>query len=609
MQGRPIPPFLRRLSPVRPWFVEIGPKAARQDLLAGLTNAAVVLPQGIAFAIIAGLPPQHGLYTAIVVTVVAAFFGSSRVMVSGPTTAISAVMFATLSVMAVPGSEAYVALALALTLLVGVLQLAAGLLGAGAIIAFISHSVIVGFTAAAAMLIAASQLAPALGLPGQSGEALHRLLETVALLPDAEPVALVLAAATLALLIGLGRLSRRVPAFLVALGAAALLGWVIDAPARGVAMFTPLQSITPQLAIPMIDGATLAAMMPGAVAIAFVGLLEAVSIGRSFAIRREERYDSDQEMVGQGLSNIVGSFLQSYAGSGSFTRSGLNAESGAQTPLAAISSAGFLIVLLLIFAPFVEYVPVPAMAAIILYVAWRLVDLDEIRHIVGSSRSETVILLATFATGVLSELNFAIIVGAFASLSAFLYQSARPIVAVGAPAELGGRRAFANAHALGLDQCPQISMTRLEGPLFFASVEHVEHEFRRIELHDGVKTRILSLKGTGKIDLAGADFLLKEIRRARRHGLDFHLIAANPAIVDALRRLGVLDALGPDRFHAHKSDAIRVAVAQAKGPICARCTLRVYHECAGKPGAKEHAARDAEPGPRSPRPSMKGETR
>ncbi|WP_254050122.1 SulP family inorganic anion transporter [Limimaricola cinnabarinus] len=574
-----------RLDPRRPWFAEVDRAALRHDLLAGLTNATVVLPQGIAFAIIAGLPPRYGLYTAIVVTLVAAFWGSSRVMVSGPTTAISAVLFATLGALALPGSAEYVALALTLTLMVGALQLAAGLLGAGAIIAFISHSVIIGFTAAAALLIAATQLAPALGLPAQGGDALQRLTGTFSALPDTAPLALLISIGTLAVLLGLGRLDRRIPAYMIALAGAGLLGWAIDAEARGVAMFAPLGMITPAFRAPDLDPAMVMTMIPGAVAIAFVGLLEAISIGRAFAIRREERYDADQEMVGQGLSNMIGSLFQCYAGSGSFTRSGLNAESGARTPLAAIFAAGFLLVLLVLVAPLVRYIPVPAMAAIILHVAWRLVDLAEIRHIIATSRSETVILLATFGTGVISELTFAIMVGAFASLAAFLYQSARPIVAVGAPVtEPGGRRAFANAHLRGLDQCPQISMTRLEGPLFFASVEHVERELRRIDARDGAKTRILSLKGTGKIDLAGADFILKEARRARRMGLGFLLIAANPEIIDVLRRLGVLDALGARNVHAHKSDAIREAVAQARDTVCARCSLRVYHECAGKPG-------------------------
>ncbi len=200
---------LGRLSPVRPWFRGQSPASLKADALAGLTNATIVLPQGVAFAIIAGLPPEYGLFTAIIVTIVAALWGSSRVMVSGPTTAISAVLFASLSGFAFPGSETYIALALVLTFLVGVLQLAAGLAGLGGLIAFISHSVIVGFTAAAAVLIAVSQLGPALGLAAGTGGVLDRLTEIAAGIGAVNASAVIISAATLVSLIISTRVSRR----------------------------------------------------------------------------------------------------------------------------------------------------------------------------------------------------------------------------------------------------------------------------------------------------------------------------------------------------------------------------------------------------------------
>ncbi|WCR10712.1 SulP family inorganic anion transporter [Paracoccus stylophorae] len=582
--------ILRRLSPVRPWFRNRTAASWKADAYAGLTNATIVLPQGVAFAIIAGLPPEYGLFTAIIVTVVAALWGSSQVMVSGPTTAISAVLFASLSGLAIPGSETYIALALVLTFLVGVLQLSAGLAGLGGLIAFISHSVIVGFTAAAAVLIAVSQLGPALGLPGGTGGVLHRLTGIGADIGAVNPNAVIIAGVTLVSLIILARISRRLPGYIIALVVGSLTAIALGAEASGVAMFAPLDAALPRFGAPALDMDTIGTLLPAAVAVAFVGLLEAISIGKSFAIRRGETYDSNQEMVGQGLSNLTGSFFQCYAGSGSFTRSGLNAESGATSPMSAIFAAGFLAVLLVLLAPFVRFVPVPAMAAIILYVAWKLINVAEIRHIVATSRSETFILGATFLTGILSELDFAILVGVVASLSVFLNKSAHPLVAVGAPTEVNGRRVFRNAEKFDLPQCPQIRFVRIEGPLFFASVEHVEREFRRMEEKDGFKTCILNLKGVGKIDLAGADFILSEARRARAHGQDLRLIAANPEVLTVLERLHCLDVLGPENVHPHKSDAIRPAVAAAADSICASCDIRCFRECRDKPGAERHAA-------------------
>lgn len=578
---------LQYLSFNRPWLHDTGKDGFKADAIAGLTNATIVLPQGVAFAIIAGLPPEYGLFTAIIVTAVAAFWGSSRVMVSGPTTAISAVLFASLSSLALPGSETYIALALLLTLMVGVLQLAAGLAGLGGLIAFISHSVIVGFTAAAAVLIGVSQLGPALGLDSSEGGVLHRMLHIATHIGDLNLDAVIIAGVTLVSVVACTKISRRLPHYIIGLALGALTGHLLGAQDSGVKMFEPLGAIMPSLRAPDLDFATMSSLLPAAAAVACVGLLEAISIGKSFAIRRGDPYDSNQEMVGQGLSNMTGSFFQCYAGSGSFTRSGLNAESGAASPMSAIFAAGFLSVLLVLLAPYVRYVPVPAMAAIIIFVAVKLINISEIKHVLVTSRSETFILAATFLTGVFSELDFAILVGIVTSLSVFLNKSAHPVVAVGAPTLVKNRRVFMNAELHGLPECLQIRFIRIEGPLFFASIEHIERAFRRMEAKDGCKTCILNLKGVGKIDLAGADFIVSEAQRARNHGHDLHLIAANPSVLNVLRRLNCLDVLGEGNVHAHKSEAIAANVTLASDAICATCTVRCFEECGDKANAAQ----------------------
>lgn len=583
---------LRRLVPVRPWMTRVDRCTVRADAMAGLTGATIVLPQGIAFAVIAGLPPEYGLFTAMIVPIVAAIWGSSMVMVSGPTTAISAVLFATLAPLAPPGTPEYVTLALTLTLLVGAMQLAAGLSGLGELIAFISHSVIVGFTAAAALLIFVSQLGPSLGLSSSEGGVLPRLFDMARQLDQMEPMAIIIAAVTLGTILLATRMNRRLPSYIIALVVGSLAGYLLQATERGIAHFAPLGAVVPSFALPQLQVESLGALLPGAAAVAFVGLLEAISIGKSFASRRQERFDSNQEIVGQGLSNFVGSMFQCYAGSGSFTRSGLNADSGAKTPLSAIFAAGFLFLLLIAVSPLVAYVPVPAMSAIILYVALKLINHREIRHIVTTSRSETMILLLTFVTGVVSELDFAILAGVVASLAVFLSKSAHPLVAVGAPTEVGGRRVFLNAHHYDLPQCPQISMTRLEGPLFFGSVEHVERRFRQLDARDGAKTRIFNLRGVGRIDLSGADFVLEEVRRARAQGHDLHLIAKHPDILRTLDRLHCREMLGPNHIHGTKAEAIEAAVAAARDDICARCRLRIFRECADKPKPDEDTDRE-----------------
>ena len=317
---------------------------------------------------------------------------------------------------------------------------------------------------------------------------------------------------------------------------------------------------------------------------ASVVLLEAISIGRSFAMRRRERYDSNQEIIGQGLSNVTAGFFQAYAGSGSFTRSALNAESGAKTPMSAMFAAGFLVMLLLIVAPFIDRIPKPAMAGIIVYVAWRLISFSEIRHILRSSRSETLILGLAFLAGIATELENALFVGVVASLMVFLNRSAHPHVAAISPIIHNGRRLMRGVMFHDLKQCPQISVLRLEGPLFFGSVEHVETTFRRYEmLFPDRKFKVLALKGMGKIDLAGVDFLVDEIRRSRAEGGDFHIAVAFSETVKALDRMKLFDVLGKSNLHLSKAVAISAAVDQVDPDICAKCEIRAYIECSGKP--------------------------
>ncbi|MFA3919437.1 SulP family inorganic anion transporter [Ruegeria hyattellae] len=581
-----MPRRVRRMFTLnRPWFATVGRDTMRDDAMAGLTNAAIVLPQGVAFAVIAGLPPQYGLFTAMITPIIAAIWGSSVVMVSGPTTAISAVLFATLTEITPAGTPAYVELALGMTIIVGLMQLAAGIAQIGALISFISHSVIIGFTAAAALLIAVSQLADVLGLtvdPG--GSVFARLYRVYAGLDQTNLTALAISGSTLATVIVIPKINKRLPAYIVALLVGSVTGYALGAPDHGIQMFSSLPSIVPSLTVPGLDFSTTMQLVPGAATIAFVGLLEAISIGRSFALRRGDAYDANQEIVGQGLSNAIGGFFQAYAGSGSFTRSALNAESGARTPLAAIFAAAFLLIMLFLLSPFVQYIPVPAMGGIILYIAWRLINAEEIRHIITSSRSETAILLATFLTGIATQLDFAIIVGVICSLFFFLRKSSLPWVGVMSPATYRGVRSFRNARLYNLKQCPQIAAIRIEGPLFFASIEHVEHEFRNAEAEAGERPIVaLTLRSVGDIDLSGADFLVKEIETCRKRGGDLHLVATYLPLLRTLARTHVLEILGKQNLHASKYSAVAAAVEQADEEICRNCHIRSYFECKGKP--------------------------
>jgi len=392
------------LFPARQWAAQVTAKSLRTDAFAGFTNAAIVLPQGVAFATIAGLPPEYGLYTAMITAVIAALMGSSMIMISGPTTAISAVLFATLSEVAEPGSARYIELALMLTVMVGIFQMAGGIGKLGGLVSFVSHSVMTAFTAAAALLIMVSQLAGALGVHVErGGNVVERVWRLGEHFVEVNSYAVLISAVTLISAVALAKLAPRLPGFLVALVIGSALAYFIDASSHGVAMVGALPNDLPNLHMPDIHYSDIGMLAPGAAAIALVGLLEAISIGRAFAVRRKEEFDANQEMVGQGLSNTIGGFFQCYAGSGSFTRSGVNATAGAMTPLSGVFASALLALILLFVAPLVAYIPVPAMAGLILFVAWKLIDVAELRHILGTRCAETVILCLTLAAGLLCQ--------------------------------------------------------------------------------------------------------------------------------------------------------------------------------------------------------------
>lgn len=566
-------PFLK-------WRGRITTRNIRSDLVAGLTNAAVVLPQGVAFAAIAGLPPEYGLYTAMVTPIVAALFGSSIVMISGPTTAISAVVFAALSQHFPPESAPYIYAALVLTLMVGVIQLCFAAAQLGRLAAFVSHSVMIGFTAAAAVLIGVSQLRGALGVETERGGSVLERLQNLASASShgIDWRTLLIAAVTIFVTLMAPKIHRQLPGFLLALVAGTLLSLAVGS--EGLATIGALPSVLPSFSpvFPSIEQAQILA--ESAFAIALIGLLEAVAIGRAFAARTDAPFSANQEIVGQGLSNVVGSMFQAYPGSGSFTRSGLNFESGAKTPLSAIFASIGLVIILFAIAPLVKYIPIAAMSGLIIVVAIRLIDVVEIRHIVTTSRSETMILVVTFLIGVFIELELAIYVGVMLSLGTFILRTMQPHFVIDVPDTSLRQRTFRNAEVFNLPECPQLLMISCHGPLYFGSSAMLEALFRRIAAErPNQKALLVNLKSVGDIDLTGVDAIIKECKRRRGLGGDLFVVARAVHFKQRLEKLGLNEAIGGDHIFPDKFVAIATIVPTLEKTICDTCKTRIFHEC------------------------------
>ena len=572
-------PIWSRIFPFLRWWPLVNRQTLKADLIAGLTGAVVVLPQGVAFAMIAGLPPVYGLYTAMVPPIIAALFGSSRHLISGPTTAISIVVFTTVAKFAEPGSAKFVQMALTLTFLGGVYQLALGLARMGALVNFISHSVVVGFTAGAAVLIATSQLKHYFGMQIPSGESfLHTWRDIFQQIDDANLYVTGIATVTLVCLILLTTWRPKWPVMLIGMVIGSVVALFIGAEAKDIKLVGELPQHLPPLSMPDLHLAAIKQLGSAALAVAMLGLVEAVSIARSVASKSGQRIDGSQEFVGQGLSNVVGSFFSSYASSGSFTRSGLNYTAGAVTPMSAVFAALSLALIVLLVAPLAAPLPIATMAAVLLVVAWRLIDFHHFKTILTTSKRETAVLLTTFFATLFVELEFAIYVGVMLSLIIYLMRTSQPAVVARVPDPDSPNRHLVTDPKL--PECPQLKIVRIDGSLFFGAVDHVQGEFQRFLAEDPDQKHLMIIgNGINFIDIAGAEMLVQEAKRRRHLGGGMYLIKVKEEACRILKRGGFVDELGNEHIFVTKTDAIQTIFKRLDRCICERCDKRIFLEC------------------------------
>ncbi|CAK0746287.1 sulfate permease, SulP family [Gammaproteobacteria bacterium] len=584
------PAWLFVIFPFLRWWGQVSRTTIKADLLAGLTGAVVVLPQGVAFATIAGMPPEYGLYAGMVPAIVAALWGSSWHLVSGPTTAASIVLFSGLSALAEPGSADYVRLALTLTFMVGVLELGMGLARLGALINFASHSVVVGFTAGAAFLIAANQIKNFFGINIPRGLHFHEIFGTLLLnIGHLNPLVTTVGIATITLGLVVRYWFPRIPYMIVAMVGGSLIAFafnkVLGVEHTGISTVGSLPGGLPPLSLPDLSFETIRQLAPVVLATSLFALTEAVSIARSLGARANQHIDGNQEFIGQGLSNIVGSFFSGYVATGSFNRSGLNFQSGARTPLAAVAAGIFLAGVVALVAPLAAYLPNAAMAAILFLVAWGLIDFHAIRNIIRTSDSETVVLAVTFLSTLFLQLEFAILSGMLLSLGLYLNRTSRPNLISRVPdPNSPGRDFITNTN---LPECPQFKLARLDGSLFFGAVSHVAESLKLMEdQNPGQKHIAISATGVNFIDVAGAELLANEANRRRNIGGGLYLIRTKPEVHETLRRGGYLEIIGAENLLSGKTETIAHVVAKLDPEICATCKVRIFRECARKSGAQ-----------------------
>lgn len=570
------------LQPVR-LFKSYDRNNLRPDLVAGLTLAIILLPQAIAFALVAELPPEMGLYTAIVAAVVAGLWGSSNQVYTGPSNAISLLVLSVLLTVANPGTPEFIVGAGLIALMAGVLQLSMGLARLGVLVNFVSHSVIVGFTAGAGVLIAVNQMRHLLGLQFSSETLLETAHNVIIHLPEINLPTTLLGMGTIGLIVLLRKLNPKLPGPFISMAVASLVVFVFGLADMGVAVIGQLPGALPPLAdLPLLDLNFISRLSTGALAIGAIGLVQTSAIGRSIATQTGQRLDSNQEFVGQGLANCAVGLLSGYPAAGSFASSAVNFRAGARTRFSAIFSSLFVLISLFFLGPLAAYLPRAALAGVLMVTAYGMVDRAEFARIWQGTRGDALIMLATFLGTLFLDIQFAVLVGILLSFAYYIMKTSVPHVFPVLPD--AAFRHFVRQQP-GQSPCAQLGIIKISGDLYFGAVNHVEEAVNQ-QLTDNPEQRFLLLRmqGVNHCDFSGIHMLEALRRNCLERGGDLYLMKVQPPVLAFMRSTGFYGHLGANHFLS-EDQAIGYLFHKILDPaICIyECQVRAFQECQNLP--------------------------
>ncbi|HKA14848.1 MAG TPA: SulP family inorganic anion transporter [Myxococcota bacterium] len=572
-------PFRERLYRLFPAFDALRSypaTALRADGLAGLTVAAVAVPQAMAYAQVAGLPAEYGLYSAIVVTAVGAVFSSSRQLINGPTNALS---IALLSVIGAVAADQRLQVAVLLAFLVGAIQLGITLLRLGDLTRYISNSVIVGFTAGAGTLLVLDQIKNLLGLKAMGDvhdHFLYRLWQTLVYGGGIHAETASIGIGSIALVAALRRAKRRLglpllPDLLIVVALAAALVSAFDLDARGVKVVGEIPARLPAFEVPQLAPSAIRDFAGGALALALLGLLEAISMSKAMAAITGQKIDMNQLCLSEGLANFSGSFFQCFPGSGSLTRSAINQQAGAVTQWSGVVSAAAVALIMLAFAPFARFIPRAALAGILMVSAWKMVDWRALAYHLRATRFDAAIVAATAFAAVFISIEFCVLIGVTMSFLLAVPRAGRMLLTEFVLTDEG------SLHERLPDDtpCERTLIYGLEGEMFFGATAALEQHFAAIEARVTPSTQVLVLrvKRARNPDAVGLSLLEGFLDRMKAHGVRVLLCGVRPEFADKMERTGLTGRLGERVFLEQpvRQTSTLLAIRYAYEIITSRC--------------------------------------
>jgi SulP family sulfate permease len=571
-------PFLR-------WF-PMGADSLRHDFIAGITVALVLIPQSMAYAQLAGLPAYYGLYAAFLPGMVAALWGSSKQLATGPVAVVSLLTASALAPFAQIGSEQFVALAIMLALLVGIVQLLLGVFKLGVVVNFLSHPVIVGFTNAAALIIGLSQLNKIFGVPmPRSEHFMNDIWAVVQQLGATHWPTLVMGVVAFAIMWGMKKYAPKLPGVLVAVVLTTVVSWAVGFEALGGKVVGTIPPGLPSVALPYIDWNIVSQLVASAVIISLVGFMEAISIAKAMAAKTKDRVDPNQELIGQGMANIVGSFSQAYPSSGSFSRSAVNLNAGAKTGMSSVFAGLVVLGTLLLLTPLLYHLPQAVLAAVIMMAVVGLINFAAIKHAWEANKHDGIASIVTFVATLAfaPHLDNGILVGAGLAVGLFLYRTMKPRVALLGRFPDGTLRDLRVHPHLPTDQ--RIIPVRFDGQLYFANVSFFEDTILgAVADHPNAKYILVVGDGINQVDASGEEVLQHLVQGLAASGITIVFSGLKRQVLQVMERTHLLPIIGSENVFATEDMALK-AIYERMGETTNRPLCREQ----GSPAASSQA--------------------
>ncbi len=559
---------LKRFLPILTWGPGYAREDLRSDLSAGLTVGAMLVPQGMAYALLAGLPPEIGLYAATIPVVIYALFGTSRQLAVGPVAIVSLLTASALAPVVEEGTSGYFAAAALLALMVGVIHIVLGLGRLGFLVNFLSHSVLVGFTAAAALIIGFSQAKHLLGISiSRQEHFIDTVVEVGRHASDANGPTVVLGLGALAVLLALKRFAKRAPAALIVVVGSILAVEAFDLESRGVKVVGDIPDLLPAFAVPDVGGSLVGTLLPTAFVITLVGFMESIAVAKVYARRHRYEVEANNELIGLGAANVASGLFGGYPVTGGFSRTAVNDTAGARTPLASIITAAIVLATIAFLTPVFTSLPNAALGAIIVMAVVGLIDVKEMRHIASVKRSDMIGLVVAFVATLALGIELGIVVAVLASILVVFARMSMPHSAV--LGRVTGTTSYRNVERFPeVETCDGVRVVRVDAALSFVNALTVKRllSTNAAAVENEPRALVLDASGINDIDATGADMLLELIIEIEEAGGQLHLADVKGPVRDVLRRAGIWNRLGT-RIHPSTHDAVQAILDCRPAPV------------------------------------------